>query len=189
MPDATSSDLFAQLSAALRTAADLADKLATQGGVVLTAGASGGARTNGVRGKGKKATKPPVDPDKPKRPMSAFLLYSKERRPTWVAEHPTVTGMDVTRGIADEWRNLDAAQKAPYEKRASKKMDDWRSAKEAYDTGGAGPSTTPAPYVPPPINFQAEAAKKEEKKRKKDHDSDTATKHKKHKKDKHKHRD
>lgn len=52
-------------------------------------------------------------PVKPKRVLSAYILYSNEKR----ASH-TGSITDVASKLAAEWRNLTPEQKAPYEQQA-----------------------------------------------------------------------
>jgi len=50
----------------------------------------------------------------PKRPMSAFLKFSKTRRKTVREENPDVSNTDVSRLLGEIWRNATDAEKAPY---------------------------------------------------------------------------
>ena len=53
-------------------------------------------------------------PGAPKRPMSAFLKFSKGRRKTVKEENPDVCNTDVSRLLGEMWRNASEAEKAPY---------------------------------------------------------------------------
>ena len=53
-------------------------------------------------------------PEAPKRPMSAFLKFSKTRRKTVREENPDVSNTDVSRLLGEIWRNATDAEKAPY---------------------------------------------------------------------------
>lgn len=177
--------LFSKLSTALSEAAELAAALgrglpphAVATTTPATAAPAGKARAKpGPKPGANKKEKKERDPDAPKRPMTAFLLYSRDRRASFVKENPSVTGRAITTGIADEWRSLDAAKKAPYESEYHKKMDGWRDAKAHYDhpEGEAGPSSAPketaaAVFVAPGLTVDraAAAADDEERRRKKE---------------------
>mmetsp|Transcript_41914 Transcript_41914/g.47432 ORF Transcript_41914/g.47432 Transcript_41914/m.47432 type:complete len:308 (-) Transcript_41914:5945-6868(-) len=53
-------------------------------------------------------------PGAPKRPMSAFLKFSKTRRKTVKEENPDVSNTDVSRLLGEVWRNASKVEKAPY---------------------------------------------------------------------------
>ena len=53
-------------------------------------------------------------PEAPKRPMSAFLKFSKTRRKTVKEENPDVSNTDVSRLLGEIWRNASETEKAPY---------------------------------------------------------------------------
>ncbi|KAJ1626553.1 hypothetical protein T492DRAFT_1032053 [Pavlovales sp. CCMP2436] len=193
--------LFASLSAALTTAADIATQLAKELPAALAAQAvaqktddeqpAGGSKKRANADKEKKAK----DPNAPKRPMTAFLAFSHERRPAFVAENPSVTGRAISVGMAAEWKVLDPAKKAPYEKVFHAGMDGWRDAKGKYNgepfaatsaagkvpaapTAPAAPAAKPAPsaagpselFVAPPMHVDrtGTAEEEEERRRKKE---------------------
>ena len=54
------------------------------------------------------------NPRAPKRPMSAFLKYSKTRRKNVKEENPNVSNTDVSRLLGELWRNASEVEKAPY---------------------------------------------------------------------------
>ena len=80
------------------------------------------------------------DPSAPKRPMSAFLKFSKTRRKTVKEENPDVSNTDVSRLLGEIWRNASDAEKAPYveaeiiERNKYKEvMKKWREEKAQFD--------------------------------------------------------
>lgn len=80
------------------------------------------------------------DPEAPKRPMSAFLKFSKTRRKKVKEENPDVSNTDVSRLLGEIWRNASEAEKAPYveaeivERNKYKEvMKDWREEKAQLD--------------------------------------------------------
>eukprot|EP00591_Stephanopyxis_turris_P010929 CAMPEP_0195510726 /NCGR_PEP_ID=MMETSP0794_2-20130614/3291_1 /TAXON_ID=515487 /ORGANISM="Stephanopyxis turris, Strain CCMP 815" /LENGTH=136 /DNA_ID=CAMNT_0040638203 /DNA_START=90 /DNA_END=496 /DNA_ORIENTATION=+ len=46
------------------------------------------------------------DPNAPKRPMSAFLAYSKKMRSQVKNDHTAINNVDVSKMLAEMWRNL-----------------------------------------------------------------------------------
>lgn len=52
----------------------------------------------------------------PKRPMSAFLKYSKTRRAQVKKENPDMSNTDVSRLLGEMWRNASPGELAPYKK-------------------------------------------------------------------------
>ena len=54
------------------------------------------------------------DPLKPKQPLSAFFLFSNERRAALLAENKNV--LEVAKIAGEEWKNMTEKQKRPYEK-------------------------------------------------------------------------
>ena len=55
-------------------------------------------------------TKPKI-----KRPASAYILFSKDIRPTIVKENPTLKAKDIIKIVADKWKELDGTEKKKYE--------------------------------------------------------------------------
>lgn len=53
------------------------------------------------------------DPLKPKHPMSAYILFTNDRRAALLAENKSV--VEVTKVTAEEWKNMTEEQKRPYE--------------------------------------------------------------------------
>ena len=53
-------------------------------------------------------------PGAPKRPMTAFLKFSKGRRKTVKRENPDLCHIDISRLLGEMWRNTSEVEKAPY---------------------------------------------------------------------------
>lgn len=51
------------------------------------------------------------DPDAPKRPMSAFLMYSNGKRAAVKREKPSLSNADISRLLADRWRSAPAEER------------------------------------------------------------------------------
>lgn len=54
------------------------------------------------------------DPNAPKRPASAFLLYSIKRRPDIKSQHPDWTVTEISKHLGTEWKELSDEDKAPF---------------------------------------------------------------------------
>ncbi|KAL6629576.1 hypothetical protein ACP70R_029341 [Stipagrostis hirtigluma subsp. patula] len=81
--------------------------------------------------KGKrKNSKKDKDPSKPKQPMSAYFVYSQERRAALVAEKKNVP--EIGKITGEEWKNMTEAQKAPYEEVARKQKEEYLKQMEVY---------------------------------------------------------
>ena len=86
-------------------------------------------------GKKKRAKK---DPAAPKGALSAFMMFSKEKRPQVISENPGIAFTDVAKKIGELWKAATSSDKAPFE--ALAKQDKERYAKEmtAYKAGARG---------------------------------------------------
>ncbi|KAK2656848.1 hypothetical protein Ddye_009900 [Dipteronia dyeriana] len=81
--------------------------------------------------KEKKAKK---DPNKPKRPQSAFFVFLEEFRKTFKKENPTVTAVSaVGKAAGVKWKSMSDAEKAPYAAKAAKGKDDYNMLMDAYN--------------------------------------------------------
>ncbi|KAI4984273.1 hypothetical protein ZWY2020_051950 [Hordeum vulgare] len=81
--------------------------------------------------KAKNKRKKEKDPSKPKQPMSAYFLYSQERRAALVAEKKTVP--EIGKITGEEWKGMTEAQKAPYEEAARKQKEAYQKQMEVYN--------------------------------------------------------
>ena len=74
------------------------------------------------------------DPNMPKRPTNAYLIYCEMNK-----EKVRSSGSaDVTRDLTDGWKNLDEEGRAPYYKLYNEDRDRYRREMEAYTRGRAG---------------------------------------------------
>ncbi|KAK4262868.1 hypothetical protein QN277_028368 [Acacia crassicarpa] len=81
-------------------------------------------------GKESKKSRKEKDPLKPKHPVSAFLLYTNDRRAAILAENKTI--LEVSKIAGEEWKNLTEDQKRPYEEMAKKNKEKYLQDMEAY---------------------------------------------------------
>ncbi|XP_020248415.1 HMG1/2-like protein [Asparagus officinalis] len=88
-----------------------------------------------------KVTKKPVkkakavkDPNKPKRPPSAFFIFMEEFRKQFKEKNPNNKQVSVVgKAAGDKWKSLSAAEKAPYEAKAAKRKADYNKTMVAYN--------------------------------------------------------
>lgn len=82
----------------------------------------------------KKAKLGKKDPDKPKRPPSAFFVFLEEFRKTYKEEHPNVKAVSaVGKAGGEKWKSLTNAEKAPYEAKAAQRKLDYEKVMKAYN--------------------------------------------------------
>ncbi|CAI9097311.1 OLC1v1033705C4 [Oldenlandia corymbosa var. corymbosa] len=82
-------------------------------------------------GKQKKGQK---DPNKPKRPPSAFFVFLEEFRQTFKKENPNVKAVSaVGKAGGQKWKSMSQAEKAPYEAKAAKRKAEYEKLINAYN--------------------------------------------------------
>ncbi|KAJ1478137.1 high mobility group box domain-containing protein [Baffinella frigidus] len=62
-------------------------------------------------------TKAPKEKAGPKKPLSSYMIFSSETRPSVVAANPTMKFGDVAKALGEKWRAMSDAQKAPYKQK------------------------------------------------------------------------
>ncbi|XP_058186425.1 HMG1/2-like protein isoform X1 [Rhododendron vialii] len=78
-----------------------------------------------------KATK---DPNKPKRPASAFFVFMEEFRKTFKEKHPNNKSVaTVGKAGGDKWKSMSTAEKAPFVAKAEKRKTEYNKNIEAYN--------------------------------------------------------
>jgi len=75
------------------------------------------------KGKDKKKVK---DPNKPKRPLSSFILFSNDRRKLTKEQFPLWSITEIASNLGIQWRLLEDSERSKYEAQASE-------LKEKYD--------------------------------------------------------
>lgn len=96
----------------------------------LVAAASGGKKHR------LRKEKKPKDPNAPKRPPSAYLLFQNEIRDSIRADNPGMAYKEVLGVIANRWKALSDAEKRVYESAYSLATEEFRKADTAYKTDG-----------------------------------------------------
>ncbi|XP_021902691.1 high mobility group B protein 3-like [Carica papaya] len=83
---------------------------------------------------GKKAGKAAKDPNKPKRPASAFFVFMEEFREQYKKDHPKNKSVAaVGKAGGDKWKSLSEAEKAPYVHKAERRKADYERDMKAYN--------------------------------------------------------
>ena len=88
-----------------------------------------------------KASKKPVksakavkDPNKPKRPPSAFFVFMEDFRNTFKEKNPNNKSVSVVgKAAGDKWKSMSASDKAPYEAKAAKRKTEYNKTMAAYN--------------------------------------------------------
>ncbi|OQU89887.1 HMG1/2-like protein isoform X3 [Sorghum bicolor] len=88
----------------------------------------GDSRLSVKKGKAQK------DPNKPKRPPSAFFVFMEEFRKDYKEKHPNVKQVSVIgKACGDKWKSLSDAEKAPYVSKAEKLKVEYTKKMDAYN--------------------------------------------------------
>uniref|UniRef100_A0A2P2KM31 HMG1/2-like protein n=3 Tax=Rhizophora mucronata TaxID=61149 RepID=A0A2P2KM31_RHIMU len=90
-------------------------------------------------GTGRKAAKKAKDPNKPKRPPSAFFVFMEEFRQQYKEKHPDNKSVAaVGKAGGDKWKSMSDADKAPYVAGAEKRKTEYNKHMAAYNKRLAG---------------------------------------------------
>ncbi|KAL9356813.1 hypothetical protein Peur_050066 [Populus x canadensis] len=91
-------------------------------------------------GAGTKASKKAAkDPNKPKRPASAFFVFMEDFRKQYKESHPNNKSVAaVGKAGGDKWKSLSEAEKAPFAAKAEKRKFEYNKDMAAYNKRLAG---------------------------------------------------
>ena len=81
----------------------------------------------------KKDKKAKKDKDAPKKAISAFFFYNKERRPILKKEQPSLDNKQIIKTMSEEWNKLSDEKKKPYIAKAEADKKRYAKEKEEYD--------------------------------------------------------
>jgi high mobility group protein B1 len=91
---------------------------------------AGGATKPARAAKGKAAK----DPNKPKRPPSAFFVFMEDFRKQFNKENPDNKAVSaVGKAAGAKWKTMSDAEKAPYAAKAEKRKADYEKSMRAYN--------------------------------------------------------
>ena len=85
-----------------------------------------------VQGQPGKGGKPMKDPNAPKKPLSAYFLFSQEERLKVKAEFPDYSITEVAKELGRRWATIDPAIKQSYEQRYQESRRQYEQALQAY---------------------------------------------------------
>ncbi|XP_074564573.1 HMG1/2-like protein [Curcuma longa] len=90
-------------------------------------------------------TKAEKDPNKPKRPPSAFFVFMEEFRKTFKEKHPNNKSVSVVgKAGGDKWKSLSEDDKAPYVAKAAKLKTEYTKKIATYNKNQAQGGSRPA---------------------------------------------
>ncbi|KAB1203528.1 HMG1/2-like protein [Morella rubra] len=99
----------------------------------LSVNKKGGASTKAGRASTKKG-KAAKDPNKPKRPASAFFVFMEEFRKQFNKDHPDNKSVSaVGKAAGAKWKSMSDAEKAPFVTKAEKRKVDYEKNMKAYN--------------------------------------------------------
>uniref|UniRef100_A0A8C6S7V0 TOX high mobility group box family member 4 b n=1 Tax=Neogobius melanostomus TaxID=47308 RepID=A0A8C6S7V0_9GOBI len=110
---------------------------------------------NGARKNGNK--KPPKDPNKPKKPVSAYALFFKDTQAAIKGQNPNATFGEVSKIVASMWDSLGEEQKQVYKRKNDAAKKDYLKALAEYKANQLNQTaikvmdTSPSPPPPAPI--------------------------------------
>ncbi|KAF3783071.1 HMG1/2-like protein [Nymphaea thermarum] len=83
---------------------------------------------------GKRAAKKGKDPNKPKRPPSAFFVFMEEFRKQFQEKNPNNKSVaTVGKAAGDKWKSMSESDKAPYVAKAAKRKAEYEKTMAAYN--------------------------------------------------------
>ena len=84
-----------------------------------------------IMGKGSKKNK--KDKDAPKKAISAYFFYIKERRDSITKEQPNLNNKEIVKKMSEEWNVLSDDKKKPYVQKALEDKKRYEKEKADYD--------------------------------------------------------
>ena len=91
-----------------------------------------------------KKTKAKKDKNAPKRAISAFFFYQKERRESLKKEQPSLDNKQIISKMSEEWNNMNDSQRIPYAKLAEQDKARYEREKKEYEKNKV-PVAAPTP--------------------------------------------
>ena len=82
---------------------------------------------------GKGAKKNKKDKDAPKKAISAYFFYIKERRESITKELPKLNNKEIVKKMSEEWNALSDEKKKPYVQKAEEDKKRYENEKAVYD--------------------------------------------------------
>jgi hypothetical protein len=73
------------------------------------------------------------DPNAPKRARNGYMFYNTDHRARVTKDNPTITGKEIVKLLAKEWKQLSDKEKQPYLDKAQKDSKRYEEEKALYD--------------------------------------------------------
>ncbi|KAI4167848.1 MAG: hypothetical protein LQ343_006862 [Gyalolechia ehrenbergii] len=77
-----------------------------------------------------------IDPNAPKRGLSAYMFFANDNRDTVREENPGITFGQVGKVLGEKWKALNSKQREPYETKAKADKERYESEKASYNNAG-----------------------------------------------------
>jgi hypothetical protein len=103
------------------------------------------------------------DPNAPKRPQSAYLVFCGEQRPKLSANHPELKMVELAAKLGTLWRELEPEQRSGYEAQAATDKQRYLLEMERYVPPDHHPTDLPAAAAAAAAQPQAGKATKRQK--------------------------
>uniref|UniRef100_A0A3B4FZX6 High mobility group box 2a n=1 Tax=Pundamilia nyererei TaxID=303518 RepID=A0A3B4FZX6_9CICH len=85
----------------------------------------------------KKGKKKKKDPNAPKKPPSAFFIFTSEHREKIKADNPGISITDIAKKSGEMWKKMSTTDKAPYKAKYAKLKEKYEMEVAAYRAKGA----------------------------------------------------
>ena len=80
-----------------------------------------------------KSNKKKKDPNKPKRPLTAFMRFSQSRRAVLKKQNPNASMTDISKLIGQEWKVTDKKVLQPYHDQSAKEHEIYKAKMDIYN--------------------------------------------------------
>lgn len=87
--------------------------------------------------KQKKSSPKKKDPNAPKRALSAFMLFSQEKRNQIKTDNPEATFGQIGKLLGESWKSASESEKAPFLAKAEKEKEKYAEAMKNYKKSSA----------------------------------------------------
>jgi len=73
------------------------------------------------------------DPNAPKKPINAYMFYTKARREGLKKQYPDLKITEISKKLGEEWKEMDKDERAPYEAQSQKDKERYKLANDEYN--------------------------------------------------------
>jgi len=97
------------------------------------------------------------DPNQPKRPATAYILFQNDVRETFRATHPELNSKELSQELSKAWQALPLEKRQPYLDQAGKNKEAYNEQMKVYDAPKASATTTITTATPARVTSAAAA--------------------------------